>query len=218
LCGPWRFAGIGPECATICPDRSYPQYPRCSVIVPPIYCGRDPGLVAAVSKPPAEWSAYNPLWRQVRARGWSIPPRNGERNGERKSPAHFQRRISADRTGIVCPQPSPPRLPLLVPWYQLARAAYPGRGFNRGSLARRSATWLESTMTDDAQQLPDPATPEWTIALALRRSLRMHLGPRHGAVPAELARAVADSLRGAGWHFEKEPPNPAHSTFGPDLG
>jgi hypothetical protein len=64
----------------------------------------------------------------------------------------------------------------------------------------------------DADQLPDPGTPEWTIALALRRSLRTHLGPRHGVRPAEPAQAVADSLRGAGWRLDRERPNPPHAT------
>jgi len=66
----------------------------------------------------------------------------------------------------------------------------------------------------DHDQLREPGTPEWTVALALRTGLRRHLGPRHGYVLAILAGEIVAALRLARWRISKEPPDPPHSTPG----
>lgn len=59
--------------------------------------------------------------------------------------------------------------------------------------------------------MPDPATPEWTVAYALRQLLRRHLGPKHGYVPGVIAREIVAALRLSKWRLIKEPPGPPHS-------
>jgi hypothetical protein len=63
--------------------------------------------------------------------------------------------------------------------------------------------------------MPDPKSPEWTIAWTIKRELRTHLGPKFKCyLPTHLAREVAKALRLSGWRLEKQPPNPPHSTPG----
>ena len=66
-------------------------------------------------------------------------------------------------------------------------------------------------MTDN-DPMPDPESPEWTIAWAIKRALRLQLGPRH--LPAIIAGYVAAALRLSGRRLVKEPPKPPHSTPG----
>jgi hypothetical protein len=65
---------------------------------------------------------------------------------------------------------------------------------------------------------PDPNSAEWTIAWAIKRTLRLHLGPRHRHLPSVIAQEVVAALRLSKWRLEKEPPDPPHSTFGPPRG
>ena len=68
----------------------------------------------------------------------------------------------------------------------------------------------------DHDPLPDPETPEWSIAWAAKDVLRRHLGPRFDrGLPSLLAKAISERLRLSKWRLVKDPPNPAHSTFGP---
>jgi len=64
-------------------------------------------------------------------------------------------------------------------------------------------------MSDDPDRMPDPESPEWTVAWAAKRVLRLHLGPRY---KRSLLRMPADeivkALRGSKWRIMKEPPNP----------
>jgi hypothetical protein len=69
----------------------------------------------------------------------------------------------------------------------------------------------------DPDPIPDPSTPEWTIAWTIKRALRLHLGPRHRYLPVTIAREVVAALRLSKWRITKEPPNPPHSTFGRNL-
>ena len=85
--------------------------------------------------------------------------------------------------------------------------------FYRWSLADVLFLFLPRHMPDP-DQMPDPETPEWTIAWAIKRALRMHLGPRHEYLPSSIARDVVAALRLSKWRISKEPPNPPHSTPG----
>ena len=68
----------------------------------------------------------------------------------------------------------------------------------------------------DQDPLPDPETPEWSIAWAAKEVLRRHLGPRFDRnLPSFLAKAITERLRLSKWRMVKEPPDPPHSTFGP---
>ncbi len=61
----------------------------------------------------------------------------------------------------------------------------------------------------------DPYSPEWTIAFAIRRELRTHLGPKFKRyLPVHLAEVVTKALRMSKWRLVKDPPNPPHSTPG----
>jgi hypothetical protein len=62
--------------------------------------------------------------------------------------------------------------------------------------------------------MPDPESPEWTIAWTIKKALRLHLGPRHRYLPATIAREVVATLRLSKWRLVKDPPNPPHSTPG----
>jgi hypothetical protein len=66
----------------------------------------------------------------------------------------------------------------------------------------------------DTDPLPDPSTPEWTIAWAIKRALRLHLGPKHSYLPGLIAKEVVAALRLSRWRLSKEPPSPPHSTPG----
>jgi hypothetical protein len=75
---------------------------------------------------------------------------------------------------------------------------------------------FSSSRMAEPDDLPDPATPERSIAWAAKEVLRRHLGPlfdRH--LPSFLAKAIVERLRLSKWRLVKEPPNPTHSTFGP---
>jgi hypothetical protein len=48
-----------------------------------------------------------------------------------------------------------------------------------------------------------------------KRALRLHLGKKPAYVPRSIAEQVVKDLRLRKWALVKEPPNPAHSTFGP---
>ena len=67
----------------------------------------------------------------------------------------------------------------------------------------------------DEGQVPDPDTPEWPVFWAIKRALRMHLGPRHGYLPHTIAEQVIAALRLSNWRLTKGPPREPHSTFGP---
>jgi hypothetical protein len=70
-------------------------------------------------------------------------------------------------------------------------------------------------MSDD-DHMPDPRSPEWTIAWTIKRELRAHLGPKFKRfLPVHLADEIVKALRLSKWRLVKEPPNPPHSTFGP---
>jgi hypothetical protein len=66
----------------------------------------------------------------------------------------------------------------------------------------------------DTDPMPDPESPEWTIAWTIKKALRLHLGPRHRYLPAAIAREVVAALRLSKWRLVKDPPNPPHSTPG----
>jgi len=66
----------------------------------------------------------------------------------------------------------------------------------------------------ETDPIPDPETPEWTIAWAIKRALRKHLGPRHSYLSSVIAREVVAALRLSKWRISKEPPRPPHSTPG----
>jgi hypothetical protein len=66
----------------------------------------------------------------------------------------------------------------------------------------------------DTDPTPDPETPEWTIAWAIKRALRLHLGPRHKYLPSIISREVTAALRLSGWFLVKKPPSQPHSTPG----
>jgi hypothetical protein len=67
----------------------------------------------------------------------------------------------------------------------------------------------------DPDPLPDPSTPEWPIAWAARKVLRLHLGPKFDRhLPALLARAIVEHMRLSNWVITKAPPRPPHSTPG----
>lgn len=68
-------------------------------------------------------------------------------------------------------------------------------------------------MADD-EPLPDAETPEWPIAWAIKRTLRLHLGPRHRYLPSHIAREVVTALRLSKWLIIKRAPDPPHSTPG----
>ena len=60
--------------------------------------------------------------------------------------------------------------------------------------------------------MPDPHSPEWTVAWTAKRVLRTHLGPRvKRFLPVILAEEIIKALRGSKWRIIKEPPNAAHS-------
>jgi hypothetical protein len=66
----------------------------------------------------------------------------------------------------------------------------------------------------DTDPMPDPHSPEWTIAWTIKKALRLHLGPRHRYLPATIAREVVAALRLSKWRLVKDPPSPPHSTPG----
>ena len=67
----------------------------------------------------------------------------------------------------------------------------------------------------DPDPLPDPSTPEWPIAWAARKVLRLHLGPRFDRrLPVFLASAIVEHMRLSNWVITKGPPRPPHSTPG----
>jgi hypothetical protein len=67
----------------------------------------------------------------------------------------------------------------------------------------------------DTDPMPDPESPEWTIAWTIKRELRMHLGPKFKRyLPTHLAEEVIKALRRSKWRLVKDPPNPPHSTPG----
>jgi hypothetical protein len=66
------------------------------------------------------------------------------------------------------------------------------------------------------EQLPDPNTPEWSVARAATEVLRRHLGPRYDRnLPSFLAKALIERMRLSDWVLRKKRPNPPHSTCGP---
>jgi hypothetical protein len=70
-------------------------------------------------------------------------------------------------------------------------------------------------MPDQDDPLPDPSTPEWSIAWAAKKVLRMHLGPKFDRrLPSFLADAILKHMRLSGWLLSKRPPSPPHSTPG----
>ncbi|MGH2397478.1 MAG: hypothetical protein ACRDFW_10940 [bacterium] len=84
------------------------------------------------------------------------------------------------------------------------------------ALVLRADSGFDLVMSDE--QLPDPNTPEWSVAWAAREVLRRHLGPRYDRnLPSFLAKAVMERMRLSGWLLTKKPPNPPHSTYGPPL-
>lgn len=66
----------------------------------------------------------------------------------------------------------------------------------------------------DTDPMPDPETPEWTVAWAIKRALRLHLGPQHKYLPVTIARDVVAALKLSNWRISKGPPHPPHSTPG----
>ena len=66
----------------------------------------------------------------------------------------------------------------------------------------------------DTDRMPDPGTPEWTIAWAIKKALRLHLGPRHRYLPGSIAKDVVAALRLSNWRISKDPPDPPHGTPG----
>jgi hypothetical protein len=69
-------------------------------------------------------------------------------------------------------------------------------------------------MIDD-DPMPEPGTPEWTVAWAAKRVLRVHLGPHvKRFLPVTLAEEIVKALRGSKWRITKEPLDPPHSTPG----
>jgi len=66
----------------------------------------------------------------------------------------------------------------------------------------------------DTDPLPDPETPEWTVGWAIKRALRLHLGPRHKHLPWIIADQVIAALKLSNWRITKGPPDPPHSTPG----
>jgi hypothetical protein len=64
-------------------------------------------------------------------------------------------------------------------------------------------------MSDDPDRMPDPESPECTVAWAAKRVLRLHLGPRYKRfLPRMPADEIVKALRGSKWRIIKEPPNP----------
>ena len=67
----------------------------------------------------------------------------------------------------------------------------------------------------DLDPMPDPESPEWTVAWTAKRVLRLHLGPHvKRFLPILLAEEIVKALLGSKWRIVKEPPNPPHSTPG----
>ena len=70
-------------------------------------------------------------------------------------------------------------------------------------------------MQDD-DPMPDPHSPEWTVAWTVRRMLRMYFGPR---LKRFLSKIIADEvikdLRGSNWLITKGEPPPPFGTPGP---
>jgi hypothetical protein len=65
--------------------------------------------------------------------------------------------------------------------------------------------------------MPDPHSPEWSIARATKEVLRRHLGPKFDRrLPSFLATAIMERMRLSRWRITKEPPDPQHSTPGPN--
>jgi hypothetical protein len=70
-------------------------------------------------------------------------------------------------------------------------------------------------MPDDPDHMPDPHSPEWSIAWAAKEVLRLHLGPKFDRrLPSFLATAIMERMRLSRWRITKEPPNPPRSTPG----
>jgi hypothetical protein len=55
----------------------------------------------------------------------------------------------------------------------------------------------------DHDLLPAPETPEWTVGWAIKRALRLHLGPRHTYLPWIIARDVVAALKLSNWRVTK---------------
>jgi hypothetical protein len=67
----------------------------------------------------------------------------------------------------------------------------------------------------DPDPRPDPSTPEWPIAWAAKKVLRMHLGPKYNRrLPVFLADEILKHLKLSGWLLRKRPPDPPHGTPG----
>ena len=67
----------------------------------------------------------------------------------------------------------------------------------------------------DTDPMPDPSTPEWSIAWAAKKVLRLHLGPKYNRLlPVLLADEILKHLNLSGWLLNKRPPSPPHSTPG----
>jgi hypothetical protein len=86
----------------------------------------------------------------------------------------------------------------------------------RSELVLATDSGFDLRMTDD--QLPDPNTPQWSLAWAAKDVLRRYLGPKYDrGLPVLIADAVIAQLQRSGWKLETLPPNPPHSTFGPPV-
>jgi hypothetical protein len=67
----------------------------------------------------------------------------------------------------------------------------------------------------DTDPMPDPESPEWTIAWTIKRELRTHWGPKFKRfLPRHLALEITKALRQSKWRLVKDPPSPPHSTPG----
>jgi hypothetical protein len=66
----------------------------------------------------------------------------------------------------------------------------------------------------DTDPMPDPHSPEWTIAWAIKRALRLHLGKRHAYLQASIAKDVVEALKHSRWIIIRRPPDLPHSTPG----
>ncbi len=57
--------------------------------------------------------------------------------------------------------------------------------------------------------MPDPESPEWSVACAAKQDLDPKFDRR---LPLFLAKAILERMRLSKWRISKEPPDPSHST------
>ena len=66
----------------------------------------------------------------------------------------------------------------------------------------------------DTDPMPDPETPEWTIAATIKRALQLKPNRKHAYLSGLIAREVVAALRLSKWRITREAADPPYSRPG----